>query len=227
MLRECKNVTGFSGIDFIGFALEDQGGSGSAGVHLEEGNEGDISFDSRSLTVNGIDYVSPGIDQELMSAFAETADISLPLSKITIAMLDDLGWVVDYDKADIYHGPITMSIPQSLTFNVERGNTTNITLTFDNTINGTSQLFTDKPISYYTYGGIYYNVLGSMTYENGDNLDIDQGIPSNNSDLILQYTPPTDTNVNNETFYYTVYYVSNTNQIIQSNNCFVTINITD
>ena len=122
-------------MNLIGLAVEDNGGPGSAGVHIEEGNEEYVSFDTRSLTVGGTTYPSPGLDQELMSAFAETNPVILPLSKITIAMLDDLGWVVDYDKADEYKGPITMSVPYTLTVNVQRGNTKDITLTYDNTIN--------------------------------------------------------------------------------------------
>ena len=64
---------------------------------------------------NGV--LHPGLDQELMTGWVENftekeydnPDIpkDMPISRITIGLLDDLGYLVDYNSADPYDGPVT------------------------------------------------------------------------------------------------------------------------
>ena len=234
VLREYKNISAFK--DFadtlIGIPLENDGGSGTSGVHLEEGNEGSISFDNRTLTVSGVTYNAPGLDQELMTGWAETNRVEMPLSRVTVALLDDLGYIVNYNNADPYNGPMTPSIPSSLTFNVSRGSSNNnINLTYNNLINNiASTSMTSQSKYYYVYGGKFYNVLGSMHIVNDETLitlPTNTSIDNNNSaELNLVYTPPSDLAITKETFSYTMFYQTPNGIIVQSNNCYVTINIT-
>eukprot|EP00978_Attheya_sp_CCMP212_P030766 scaffold114338_cov55-Attheya_sp.AAC.2 len=46
-------------------------------------------------------------DFELMTGFAEQAPIAMPLSRLTVATLQDLGYQVSYDAADPYSLPLT------------------------------------------------------------------------------------------------------------------------
>jgi hypothetical protein len=236
VLREYKNVKAFQDFadQLIGIPLENEGGAGTAHVHVEEGNEGSISFDSRYLTVDGVTYYAPGLDQELMTGWSETSDVSMPLSRITVAMLEDIGYIVDYNNADQFDGPVTPSVPTTQTITISRQASIEekqFVLSYNNLINNhdTSPI-TQSEIHHYIYGSPYFNVTGSI--EIVDNgllipLSIDQPIVNNGNDLLLQYTPTSDINVTHETFYYTVFYETLTHSIIQSNNCFVTINITD
>jgi len=233
VLREYKNISAFTGIanNFIGIPLENDGGSGTSGVHLDEGNEGSTSFDNRTLIVSGVTYNAPGLDQELMTGWAETNLVDMPLSRVTVALLDDLGYIVNYNNADSYNGPMTPSVPTRLTFNVTRGSTlNNLKLTYNNLIdNIASTSITSLSKYYYVYGG-YYNVFGSMSVTNGTDLvSLPKNTPidNNSAELILKYTPPTSLSITRETFYYTVYYTTTNNTIVQSNNCYVTINITN
>ena len=78
--------------------IENDGGCGTSGVHLEEGNEGTSSSDNRYY--NGIKH--PGLNIELMTGWSDNTNEELPLSKITIGCCEDLGYIVDYSKADPY-----------------------------------------------------------------------------------------------------------------------------
>jgi hypothetical protein len=234
VLREYKNIDAFNGIsnNLIGIPIEDNGGSGTAGVHLEEGNEGSLTIDNRTLTVSGVTYNAPGLDQELMTGWAETNLVDMPLSRITVALLDDLGYTVNYNNADSYYGPMTPSVPTTLTFNVSRSSTGNtIKLTYNNYINNiasTSLTLLDK--YFYVYGSPYYNVSGNMLLTNGSvmiSLPTNTSITNNSAELILTYTPPSNTAITKETFYYTMYYITLDEAVVQSNNCSVTINITN
>jgi hypothetical protein len=234
VLREYKNVKAFEGISdqLIGIPLENEGGQGTAHVHVEEGNEGSISFDSRNLTVNGVTYYAPGLDQELMTGWAETSDVSMPLSRITVAMLEDIGYIVDYNNAEPFEGPVTPSVPKTQIITISRQASIEekqFILSYNSLINNhTTSPITASAIHHYVYGTPHYNVTGNIEIvDNGSllPLSIDQTIVNNGKDLLLQYTLPSDSNVTRETFYYTVFYETPNNVIIQSNNCFVTINI--
>jgi hypothetical protein len=91
-VREYRKA--FNNNNLIALPIEDNGGQGTAGGHPEEGVEGELSTNSRML--NGI--LHPGLDNELMTGWAETTNINEPLSNITIGFLDDLGYSVVYNQ---------------------------------------------------------------------------------------------------------------------------------
>jgi hypothetical protein len=69
--------------------VQSTGGSGTANVHWRE-----------NTTSTGI-----GLDQELMTGFAEPAGVPMPLSRITIGSLQDIGYTVNLLPADFYSYP--------------------------------------------------------------------------------------------------------------------------
>ena len=98
-LREYNSCfAGFSNDAFLGIPIEDDGGAGTAGVHPEEGSEGGISADNRYI--NGIFH--PGLDTELMTGWLDGTPVSTPLSRITLGFLEDMGYTVNYNLADVY-----------------------------------------------------------------------------------------------------------------------------
>ena len=100
-LQEYKNYfPDFDNNNFVGIPFEDDGSSGTMNVHPEEGSEGAISSDDRYI--NGVFH--PGLDTELMSGWLDSYPTNAPLSRITLGFLDDMGYIVDYSKADTYRG---------------------------------------------------------------------------------------------------------------------------
>ena len=98
-LREYKSYFSAMGSSsFIGIPIEDNGGSGTANVHPEEGPEGGVSANNRYI--NGIFH--PGLDTELMTGWLDRAPVSTPLSRITLGFLADMGYTVNYNLADLY-----------------------------------------------------------------------------------------------------------------------------
>lgn len=71
--------------------IENSGGSGTVGAHWRKNNT-----PSQPTT--------PIFGTELMTGYIEASGIQMPLSKLTIAVLQDLGYTVDYSQADSYHG---------------------------------------------------------------------------------------------------------------------------
>jgi subtilisin family serine protease len=80
-LREYRSLFGVP--TATGVPVENQGGPGTAGVHWRE-----------SVLVT-----------ELMTGFAEPAGTPMPISRITLGALQDLGYRVNYAKADSYAKP--------------------------------------------------------------------------------------------------------------------------
>ena len=74
--------------------IENDGGSGTALAHPEE------SDGTRSLSLSGGSISVPGLENELMTGWIE--NVHMPLSVITIGFLEDLGWSVNYSKADVF-----------------------------------------------------------------------------------------------------------------------------
>ena len=72
--------------------------SGTANVHLEEGEEQRVSSNNRYL--NGVLY--PGLDHELMTGWSDSINYPLPMSRITLGCLEDLGYQVNYSEAEYY-----------------------------------------------------------------------------------------------------------------------------
>ena len=78
--------------------IEDNGGNGIELVHPEEGKHENYSFNDRSFY--GVH--SPGLDNELMTGWIENEKVYQPLSTISVGFLDDLGYSVNYNNADIF-----------------------------------------------------------------------------------------------------------------------------
>lgn len=88
--REYRGTFGYA----TGYVpVENTGGQGTYGAHWRE-----------SVLVN-----------ELMTGYAESVGVAMPLSKITAGAMQDLGYVVDYTKADPYARPtpaMVAAVPQ-------------------------------------------------------------------------------------------------------------------
>jgi len=97
--REYKNL--FKNLDVSYMPIEDDGGPGTSNVHPEKGEHGHVSKNNRYY--NGI--LHPGIENEIMTGWLDNnaGNISLPLSRITIGVIHDMGYDVDYTKEDIFH----------------------------------------------------------------------------------------------------------------------------
>ena len=90
----------------MGIPIEDDGGSGTAHVHAEEGTVnygyGDVSTNDRYI--DGIWH--PSLENELMTGWSED-DASMPMSKITLGLLEDIGFTIDYTKVEIFNATPT------------------------------------------------------------------------------------------------------------------------
>jgi len=73
------------------FPIEEDGGDGTAKSHPEEGDA-----DNTDRIVDGVTL--PGLKNELMTGWIDRSQN--PMSILTLGMLDDLGWPVDYSKAE-------------------------------------------------------------------------------------------------------------------------------
>jgi hypothetical protein len=80
-----------------GIPIEDNGGSGTASGHLEEGVATHIGSHN-SIFINDIHY--PGFGVELMTGI--TSGEETPLSALTVALVEDLGYSVNYSNAEAY-----------------------------------------------------------------------------------------------------------------------------
>ena len=82
--------------NFVGIPIEDNGGAGTANVHPEEDDARDTSSSDRYI--NG--KLHPGLYHELMTGWLNP--IPAPMSKVTLGFLEDIGYNVDYSKAEYY-----------------------------------------------------------------------------------------------------------------------------
>jgi hypothetical protein len=98
-LREYKSYFSANGSEpFLGIPIEDDGGDGTARVHPEEGANGTVSANNR--TINGIFH--PGLKTELMTGWLDSGSATVSLSRITLGFLEDIGYIVNYNLADVY-----------------------------------------------------------------------------------------------------------------------------
>lgn len=79
----------------LGIPVEEDGGAGTKGGHIEEGD----GYHSVRI-FDGYEHV--GLDHELMTGWSEQTAVPEPLSRITVGMMQDLGYGVSYAKADAY-----------------------------------------------------------------------------------------------------------------------------
>lgn len=97
-LREYRRVCRNENIPFL--PIENDGGGGTAGYHTEEGLEPNVSLDDRVGYKDGHKHSLPGLDKELMTGWAEIDAEVEPLSAISVGMLEDIGYEVNYGYAD-------------------------------------------------------------------------------------------------------------------------------
>lgn len=85
--------------NWIGIPIEDDGGDGTQNLHLEEGsvNNGSISLATRDIS--GIVYY--GLNDELMTGWSESS-VEMPISRVSLGLLQDIGYNVNYALADEY-----------------------------------------------------------------------------------------------------------------------------
>lgn len=97
-LREYRNY--FKNQSLVGIPIEDDGEAGTVNVHPEEGRNGSISYDTREIHGE----FHSGLNEELMTGWTEGGSMVMPISRITIGMLHDIGYDVNYLAADQYMG---------------------------------------------------------------------------------------------------------------------------
>ena len=90
-LREYRKVVGQQ---VLGIPIEDDGGTGTALGHVEEGEIRDVALENGTTIFN----THVGMDDELMTGWID--HVHMPLSKVTIGFLEDIGWSVDYSGSD-------------------------------------------------------------------------------------------------------------------------------
>lgn len=78
----------------IGIPIEDNGGSGTAFVHPEEGEDASAN----TVQIDGIAHY--GLGNELMTGWVDASPSVIPLSRITLGFLEDIGYEVNYALAD-------------------------------------------------------------------------------------------------------------------------------
>lgn len=81
--------------NFIGIPIEQDGGEGTSGGHIEEGS--DLNNDKDTFLQNDIRYCS--FKNEIMTGFTTGGDI---ISAITIGLIADLGYGVNWKKSQPY-----------------------------------------------------------------------------------------------------------------------------
>jgi len=86
-LREYKSY--FPTSTLVGIPIEDNGGDGTEGSHPEE---------EMNRMIDGT--LHPGLEDELMTGWMNSL---VSLSRITLGFLEDIGYVVDYSKADPFN----------------------------------------------------------------------------------------------------------------------------
>jgi Raf kinase inhibitor-like YbhB/YbcL family protein len=108
-----KAVTEYNtafGINLTAIPVENGGGIGSFGGHWDEGTSiseatGNIS-DGNKFGNDIRNYFgstpAPGLGNELMTPQSESQGVYMPLSKITLGALEDIGYKVSYTAADVY-----------------------------------------------------------------------------------------------------------------------------
>jgi hypothetical protein len=78
----------------VGIPIEDDGGSGTKFVHPEEGEDASAN----QVLINGITHY--GLGNELMTGWVDASPSVIPLSRITLGFLEDIGFEVNYELAD-------------------------------------------------------------------------------------------------------------------------------
>ena len=212
-LREYRNF--FNNQQLVGIPIENDGDDGTIYAHLEEGTEFGVSTNDRYI--DGI--LHPGLDQELMTGWSESFEGDMPLSRITCGLLEDIGYGVSYNLADVYNYPLTpWSDNLNCTFN--KNSTNNNIVLQGNTYAPVSLSYLVYNLDFNINHGNLYDYSGNPIITQTGGYDI---VVDNN---ILRYTPNTNYVGSDESFQYISYYTSSTGEFIYSNNATVSIHIT-
>ena len=192
------------GTSFSAIPIENQGGSGSMGVHWDEGTSINEVFgvvsDSNRYGDDARNYYNntpaPAMGGELMSPQAEGYGVYMPISRITLGSLQDLGYTVSYAEADMYQprSYVVKFIDSGSPLKIGFYNNNINTNILENGWNGTSGT------SIKIRRGVTYSFLISSSAPNTIKLTQDAagtalvttGVTNNNITTgTIQYTPPT------------------------------------
>ena len=91
--------------------VENTNGCGTAGGHWQENSQG----------AQPGDRVAIGLNTELMTGFSEPGGVAMPLSRITIGSLQDMGYTVSYAAADPYTMPLSILMPGTVAQQLAHG----------------------------------------------------------------------------------------------------------
>jgi hypothetical protein len=87
-------------------AVENTNGCGTANGHWLENSQGP---GTPGATAN--DRFAIGFNTELMTGFSEAGGVPMPLSRLTVGTLQDMGYTVSYAAADPYTMPLSIFLP--------------------------------------------------------------------------------------------------------------------
>ncbi|MDX2183821.1 MAG: leishmanolysin-related zinc metalloendopeptidase [Gemmatimonadaceae bacterium] len=87
-------------------AVENTNGCGTANGHWLENSQGPGTPGSTAS-----DRIAIGFNTELMTGFSEGGGVPMPLSRLTIGSLQDMGYTVNYAAADPYTMPLAIFLP--------------------------------------------------------------------------------------------------------------------
>jgi hypothetical protein len=156
--------------------LESGLGGGSYGGHWAEGQDtfaGDPNEGSDIRQYYGNAFPgAPALQDELMTPIADTIR-EMPLSKISLGALSDLGWVVDYNQADNYE-PLVHVIQYDSTGNSLEMKLNNFGIFIPNQTDPTSTIFT-----------VFQHLRRGLTYKFINNTSEDLEILNQNTNLVL------------------------------------------
>jgi len=94
--REYKQIFNDVNNVLLGIPLEDDGGEGTINSHPEENGMCPEYLHGRYIE----NVFHPGLGNELMTGWIDSFPAAIPLSRITIGFLNDLGYTVNYELAD-------------------------------------------------------------------------------------------------------------------------------
>ena len=156
--------------NFIGLPIEDDGGQGTANYHFE------VGFSNTSLVSAEDRYVGEilhkGINMtEVMTAWTKENTLTQYVSEISVGILEDIGYSVDYTKADLaYVGEDVITIPW-LTFNLSgypeiSSHVEQVKSILNSIITSTHKDEQDNYVEYVINVGKYNSTNFPNTYEN-------------------------------------------------------------
>lgn len=140
--------------------IENDGGGGTEGVHPEEGFEYYNEQISQNNRVDSESKFHPGLDNEISTGWVEGSSYYwLPISRISIGFLQDLGYDVNYENADFYLPPLLSNyLLKDKYVKISLLNKDDIdTVVFDNT--KTASTNSDNFSIDFTYDGLMSSII--------------------------------------------------------------------